>query len=63
MPDPSGYEDFAAQLGQELIGATGLGGGQDVRLNSSKKNEITLVCARNLLLARYSKAMAMVRKK
>lgn len=63
MPDPSGYEEFADQLGQELIGATGLGGGQDVVLNPSKKNEITLVCVRNVLPARYSKAVAMLRKK
>lgn len=63
MPDSSGYEEFASQLGQELIGATGFGGGQDVILNPSKKNEITLVCVRNVLPGRYSKAIAMLRKK
>jgi hypothetical protein len=63
MPDSSGYEDFSSQLGRELIGATGFGGSQDVIINPAKKNEITLVCVRNVMPARYSKAVAMLRKK
>ena len=63
MPESSGYEEFAAQLGQELIGATGFGGGRDVVSNPAKKDEITLVCVRNVLPARYSKAVAMLKRK
>jgi hypothetical protein len=63
MPDPSGYVEFAGQLGGELIGATGFGGADDVIANPSKKNEITLVCVRNVMPARFSEAVAMLRQK
>jgi len=65
MPDSTGYEEFAKQLGQELIGATGLGGSQDedVIANPHKKNEITLVCVCNVMPARYAKPVAMLRGK
>lgn len=63
MPDASGYEEFADQLGRELIGATGFGGSQDVILNPHKKNEITLVCVRNVMPARFAKSVAMLKRK
>lgn len=63
LPNASGNEEFARHLGEELTSATGLGDVASVMVNPQSQNEITLVCVRNVMPARYAKAVSMLRRK